>query len=255
MITVQAIMDGIEEWAPRMSQEPWDNCGLSVGQPQTPVTGVLLCLDCTEAVVKEAISLGYNMVVSHHPLIFKGLLHLCESTVAERTVALALRNHVAVYSAHTNADKAWNGVSWAMANALHLKEVDVLDAGGLGLVGNLPAPMSPHAFRMLLKDTFHLQGMKASAGYNTPIQRVALCGGSGSSLIAQALETGAQAYVSGDFSYHHYFDVIPRMMLVDIGHYESEVGVLVSFSEVLTKKFPTFAVRITQENTNPIEFY
>lgn len=115
------IIDVLEKWAPPGLQEEWDNSGLCIGHPDTPVNGVLVCLDCTKEIVEEAEREGLTMIVSHHPLIFKGLKQLREVTPLEQTVALAIRKNRVVYSMHTNADKIMDGVSGAMARALSLK--------------------------------------------------------------------------------------------------------------------------------------
>ncbi|MFY9116389.1 MAG: Nif3-like dinuclear metal center hexameric protein [Bacteroidales bacterium] len=258
----------LEQWAPTGIQEPWDNSGLCIGNIQTPVTGVLVCLDCTEEVVREAVSKGINMVVTHHPLIFKGLKHLREETPVERTVALAIKNDVVIYCMHTNADKVMDGVSGEMARKLGLNPISVLapdtlcnreavteEPCGLGIIGDLPQPMETADFFDLLKTVFHLKHFKASPMFHNRVSKVALCGGSGSSLISNALQQGAHVYVSADFSYHTYFDTIPHMMLVDIGHYESEAGILDVICKELKKKIPTFDVLKTQIVTNPIIIY
>ena len=264
----------LEQWAPPGLQESWDNSGLCIGNSQTPVTGAVVCLDCTEEVIEEAVSEGINMVISHHPLIFKGLKHLRDATPVERTVALAVRHHMVLYCMHTNADKVMDGVSVAMAEALGLKNKSILapeecgrqqEAGGtgisgtaacgLGIVGDLPEEMDTGAFFSLLKSAFGLKHFKASDMYHRRISRVALCGGSGSSLIPFALESGAQIFVSADFSYHAYFETVPQLMLADIGHYESEAGILEVICNELKKKIPTFDVRKTHINTNPIRIY
>jgi len=259
------IIEVLEQWAPPGLQEDWDNSGLCIGNPDTPVTGVLVCLDCTKEIVEEAVANHINMIVSHHPLIFRGLKQLRDITPVEQTVALAIRNNMIVYSMHTNADKIMDGVSGAMARALSLTNVSILapDAAclnkaepcGLGVVGDLPEAMTTKAFFDLLKKVFFTSVIKASPIMYPAVSRVALCGGSGSSLIPDAMRSGAQVFVSADFSYHTWFETIPGMMLADIGHYESEAGVQDQIFHVLRKKFPTFAVRKTRINTNPIRFY
>jgi putative NIF3 family GTP cyclohydrolase 1 type 2 len=169
---------------------------------------------------------------------------------------------------HTNVDKVMDGVSGAMAQALGLENIDILApepcpmpdtpqtvACGLGIVGDLPKKMSTPSFFNHLKKVFHLKHFKASEVFIPEVSRVALCGGSGTSLIPFALESGAQVFVSADFSYHTYFETIPRLMLVDIGHYESEAGIQEVICNELKKKIPTFDVRKTRICTNPIQIY
>ncbi len=259
------IIEVLEQWAPPGLQEEWDNSGLCIGNPDTPVTGVLVCLDCNKEIVEEAVANDINMIVSHHPLIFRGLKQLCDITPVEQTVAMAIRNNMIVYSMHTNADKIMDGVSGAMARALSMTNVSILapdavcqdktEPCGMGVVGDLPEAMAPEAFFDLLKKVFFTPIIKASPIIYPAVSRIALCGGSGSSLIPYAMRSGAQIFVSADFNYHIWFETIPRMMLADIGHYESETGVQDQIFNVLRKKFPTFAVRKTRINTNPIRFY
>ena len=263
--TVADIIEVLEHWAPQGLQEEWDNSGLCIGNSTTIVRGVLVCLDCTPEVLEEALADGLNMVISHHPLIFKGLKSLKDSTPVERTVAAAVRGNMVVYSMHTNADKIMDGVSGAMARALKLKNLSILapescqeqDAApcGLGVVGDLEYPMATKDFFAMLKSTFALKHCKASESFHSQVKRVALCGGNGSSLIPYALRSGADIFVSADFSYHNYFETVPQLMLADIGHYESEAGVQDQIVNQLMKKFPNFAVRKTQVYTNPIRYY
>jgi dinuclear metal center YbgI/SA1388 family protein len=259
------IIEVLEKWAPPALQEEWDNSGLCIGNPGTEVNGILVCLDCTDQVMEEAMALGLNMIVSHHPLIFKGLKHLRDDTPVERTVALAIRRNLVVYSMHTNADKIMDGVSGAMARALQLENVTILapesclgigsGSCGLGVAGNLPSPMETEAFFSLLRTVFGAGRLKTSEPFRPTVSRVALCGGSGSSLIPFAMASGAEVFVRADFSYHSYFETVPHMMLADVGHYESEAGVQDQICNELMKNFPTFAVRKTRINTNPIRYY
>lgn len=141
-MTVNHIIAAIEAFAPRWLQESWDNSGLQVGLPagDDTCTGVLLCVDATEAVVQEAIERGCNLVVSHHPLIFKGLKRIAGSSVAERTVAAAIRGGVAIYSAHTNLDSTRGGISYAMAEMLGAKVERVLSPMAIHSVLTVTAP-------------------------------------------------------------------------------------------------------------------
>ena len=112
------IISAIEEFAPPSLQESWDNTGLQVGSRRADCSGVLLCVDVTPAVVREAVGRGCNLIVSHHPLIFKGLKHITGNTPVEEAVALAIKNDITVYSSHTAADSAVGGVSYEMARRL-----------------------------------------------------------------------------------------------------------------------------------------
>ena len=256
---VRDIIQVIESFAPLSIQEKWDNSGLCIGSQDAEVTSVLLGLDCTPELVDEAIECGADMIVTHHPLIFSGLKKINSEDPVGEAVMKAIRAGIAVYAAHTNADKVIEGVSGAMAARLSLTDVEVLDEDGegtgLGAVGNLPEPMDASEAIAYVKERFGLKVMKTSRPLTEKISRVALCGGSGGSLIGAALRSGAQLYISGDISYHNFFT--PKgFMLMDIGHYESEKEIVDILFSLIKKNFPTFAVRITQNiNSNPIYYF
>ena len=244
----------LEEFAPLPSQESWDNAGFCIGSPETEVHAVLVGFDCTPALLQEAVAHGADMVVTHHPLIFGGLKHIDPDDPVGAAVFLAIRHGIVVYAAHTNADKAEGGVNALMAARLGLVEPEPLDEHSLGFIGVLPEPMSGEAFCAWVKERFALRVLRCSAPV-AEVWRVATSCGSGSSFAETAFQRGAQAFVTGDVSYHHFFVPEGRMIL-DIGHWESEVEIVSKFVSVLRKKMPTFAVyTATQENTNPIYYY
>ena len=256
---VKDIVAVIEEFAPLSIQEGWDNSGLCVGSPEDEVSSVLLALDCTEALIDEAIECGADMIVTHHPLIFSGLKKIAPEDQVGAAVIKAIKNGISIYAAHTNADKVIAGVSGAMAEKLGLTDVQILDEDGdgtgLGVVGNLPQPLEVGQVISLVKEKFALKALKSSKPSGDVISRVAMCGGSGSSLIGAAKKSGAQLYISGDISYHNFFTT-RGFMIMDIGHYESEIEIVNILFSLIKKNFPTFAVRITQNlNSNPIYYF
>ena len=256
---VKDVTKVIEEFAPLSIQEKWDNSGLCIGSPDLPVTSVLLGLDCTPELVDEAVECGADMIVTHHPLIFSGLKKISPDDMIGKAVFKAIKAGISIYAAHTNADKVIAGVSGAMAAKLGLKDVEILsDEGegtGLGVVGNLPEPLTVEQAVELVKNSFSLSALRASRPLEGKIERVAMCGGSGGSLIAAARAAGAQLYLSGDISYHNFF-TSDDFMLMDIGHYESEIEIVDILFSLIKKNFPTFAVRITQNmHSNPIYYF
>ena len=256
---VRDVIKVIEDFAPLGLQEKWDNSGLCIGSPEAEVSSVLLGLDCTEALVDEAIACGADMIITHHPLIFSGLKKISPEDQVGAAVIKAISNGISVYAAHTSADKVIAGVSGAMAAILGLVEVEILDEDGegtgLGVVGNLPEPVSAEEAVALVKDRFSLKAMRTSRPVEGKISRIAMCGGSGGSLIAAAMASGAQLYISGDISYHNFFTK-EGFMIMDIGHYESEIEIVDILFSLLRKNFPTFAVRITQNiYSNPIFYF
>ena len=254
---VKDIIKVIEDFAPLSLQEGWDNCGLCVGSPEDEVTSVLLALDCTPALIDEAVACGADMIVTHHPLIFSGLKKISPENMVGEVVIKAIKAGISIYAAHTNADKVLEGVSGAMAARLGLQNVKILDGEevGLGVVGDLSEPMSAEQAIALVKERFSLKSMKTSRPLDCMISRVAVCGGSGGSLIGAARNAGAQLYISGDISYHNFFTP-DGFMIMDIGHYESEIDIVGILFSLIKKNFPTFAVRITQNiNSNPIYYF
>ena len=256
---VKDIINIIEEFAPLSIQESWDNSGLCIGSPEDEVSSVLLGLDCTPELVDEAIACGADMIVTHHPLIFSGLKKISPENQIGEVVMKAIRAGIAVYAAHTNADKVIAGVSGAMAARLGLENVEILDEDGdgtgLGVVGDFKKPMTVDEAVIYIKEKFDLKVVKASKPIEGLISRVAMCGGSGGSLIGKAVASGAQLYISGDISYHNFFTQ-KGFMLMDIGHYESEKEIVEILFSLIKKNFPTFAVRITQNlNSNPIYYF
>ena len=256
---VKDIISTIESFAPLSIQERWDNSGLCVGSPEDEVHSVLLGLDCTPALVDEAIACGADMIVTHHPLIFSGLKNISPENMVGAAVIKAIKAGISIYAAHTSADKVLAGVSGAMAARLGLTDVEILDEDGdgtgLGVVGNLPEPLPAEEMTRLVKEKFGLKVLKSSRPLEGMISRVAMCGGSGRSLIGAAMKSGAQLYVSGDISYHDFFTE-KGFMIMDIGHYESEIEIVDILFSLIKKNFPTFAVRITQNvNSNPIYYF
>ena len=256
---VKDIIKVIEEFAPASIQEGWDNSGLCVGSPDDEVTSVLLALDCTPELVDEAVACGADMIVTHHPLIFSGLKKIAPEDLVGNAVIKAVRAGISIYAAHTNADKVISGVSGAMAARLGLENVSILadegDGVGLGVVGELPQPLGASEAVALIKEKFSLKSVRSSKPLEVPITRVAMCGGSGGSLISAARKAGAQLYITGDISYHNFFTQ-NDFMIMDIGHYESEIDIVEILFSLIKKNFPTFAVRITQNiNSNPIYYF
>ncbi len=247
----------LERFAPLSIQEGWDNSGLCIGSPEDEVHGVLLGFDCTKELVEEAVEKGCDMVVTHHPLIFHGLKSIRSGDPVSDAVIAAVKNGVAVYAAHTTADKVIAGVSGAMARRLGLRDIAILeDEGGYGLgaVGTLPRPMTGEEAAAYVKERFGLQVLRCSRPVER-VERVAMVGGSGASEIGAARAAGAQLYISGDISYHHFFTP-DGFMVMDIGHFESEVDIVEILSEVIRENFPTFAVRISDSlgRSNPVRY-
>ncbi len=257
-IKASSVAAVIEEFAPGILQESWDNSGFSIGGPGKEVSSALLALDCIPSVIKEAIESGADMIITHHPLIFSPLKRVAEGSLVEKMVEDAIKNGIVIYSAHTNADKVLPGVSGLMADRIGLRNTEILDPQdentGLGVIGNLINPVTPAELLSLLKERFDLKVVRHSKPIVEKIVRVALCGGSGGSLVERAIKAGAQVLITGDISYHKFL-CEEGFMVMDIGHFESENEVLTLLKDILSKKLPTFEVRISDNNNNLIYYH
>ena len=222
---IREIAEAIECYAPLRLQEEWDNAGIQVGDPEADITGVLLCTDATEAVVAEAVSRGFNLVIAHHPLIFRGLKKIMGRTPVERTVAMAIKHDITIYSAHTNMDSAWQGVSFRMADKIGMTGLQFLDGNqvdpygengsttaGCGVIGDI-APMPAIDVIKRVKEAFEVGAVRYCGDATRMVTRVALCGGAGGFLLDKAVELGAQLYVTADMRYHDFLDNHQRIVV------------------------------------------
>ena len=257
---VRDITNAIEEFAPLSLQEKWDNSGLVIGSPEDTVTGVMVGFDCTEELIEEALQKGCNMVVTHHPLIFKGVTSINAKDPVGAAIIAAVKGGVAVYAAHTSADKVIQGVSGDMARKLGLVNVQILEPDGegigLGCIGDFPQPLTADEALAAVKGAFGLKLIRHSRPVEGRIRRVAVLGGSGGSDIDEAVRAGAQLYITADVSYHKFFTP-EGFMVMDIGHFESEVGIVDIFLSEIRKKIPTFASykSAVLDGSNPVRYY
>lgn len=365
MTLIKTILTELETIAPLSYQEDYDNAGLLVGSPHTPVKGILFTLDITEEVVDEAIEKQCNLIVAHHPIIFKGLKKLNGKNYVERTVIKAIKNDIALYATHTNLDHVIGGVNWQIAERLGLQNLKILapkkqlltkltffcpiehtqpvtdalfQAGagkigdyqqcsfraegfgtflpragahpvigergefetvkehrvevmlpthlqdhvlhalksthpyeevayylsalenetqevGAGAVGELPEAMDPNDFLRYSKERMEAKVIKYTESDGRPIRRVAVCGGAGSFLLHNAISAGADAYITADYKYHEFFDAEGRIMICDIGHYESEVFTKNLLFNYISRKFSNFALCLSEVSTNPVRYF
>lgn len=361
---VKDIVNEIEHLAPLGWQENYDNAGLQIGSLQAKVSGILTTLDITEAVIDEAIELGANLIVSHHPLIFGGLKRITGSNYVERCVVKAIQNNIAIYSSHTNLDAVPNGVNDKICEILNLQNCTTLQgiqgqllklvvfvpmshadivrnalfaagAGqlgnydrcsynieghgtfrgnqkshpfvgeqghlhiepevrievlvpkpilskviaamiqahpyeevaydcialenrfnqiGIGRCGNLPQALDELEFLQLVKQKFRCKSLKHTSLLNKKIQKIAVCGGSGATLIKQAIAAQADVFITADVKYHDFFSAENKILIADIGHFESEQYTKNIFYDLLIKKFSTFAIHVSKINTNPVDY-
>lgn len=260
ILKVKDIADAIEAFAPKNLQESYDNAGLQVGDPEMRVTAALLCLDITEDVLREAIDRKCNLIISHHPLLFKGLKEVTGRTATERIVIKAIRENVAIYSAHTNLDSAWEGVSHEIAHVLQMTGLSVLEPKdgdqcvGLGVIGDVK-PTPKIEFLRNLKEKFNVRCLRfSSQSPQLVVRKVAVCGGSGASLIRSAIAAKADIIITGDVKYHDFTSFGLDIIIADIGHYESELCTKKIFSKIIREKFPDFVTYFAESESNPINY-
>ena len=261
MASVREITTLLENFAPLSLQESYDNAGLLCGDPNAEVHSILVTLDITEEVIDEAIREQHNLIISHHPLIFQGIKKLLPDTLEKRCLIKAIRHDLNIYSAHTNLDSVFQGVSGRMADKLGLSNRRILQPTdmndqhpltGFGIIGELPSPVDSVEFLQTLKTIFQCSDIRHTAICKAKIERIALCGGSGAFLIPDAIAQNADLFLTGECKYHDFFRADNRLIIADIGHYESEQYTKEIFYELVTKKIPNFAVQFSKVNTNPI---
>lgn len=363
-IRVRDVMKFLNEVAPFKLQEEYDNSGLLVGHLADEVTGILVTLDCLESVVDEAIQVGANVIVAHHPILFKPIKSLTGNNYAERVIIKAIRAGINLIAVHTNLDNDKNGINSLISSQLGLVNArilsplkgnlfklvtfvpashsgDVLDAlhragagnlgnytecsfrltgtgtfkpnakakpylgsnneleqteeerlellvpehfkdqvlkalfmhhpyeevayylnelensnqdTGAGMIGQLPEPMAVDQFLSQVKIKLNARLIRHTTPVDRPIKTVAVCGGAGSFLLKKAIAAGADAFISADFKYHEFFDADGRILVADVGHYESECFMKGYISGLLSKKFTTFASVFSKIDTNPISY-
>lgn len=361
---LREIISALETLAPPSLQESYDNSGLLTGSPDMEVTGILTSLDCTEAILDEAIQHQCNVIVCHHPVIFSGLKRLTGRNYVERTIIRAIREGIAIYAIHTNLDNVGHGVNAEIARRLGLQNTRILEplkgrlkllvtyvpdshaeevksalfaagAGhisnydqcsfsqtgigtyrpleganpysgemgkrreeneqrvemifedwkesqvlrslfsrhpyeevaynlyaltnehpqhGAGMIGELPESMETDQFLAMVKNQLTTNCIRHTKPLGE-IRKVAVCGGSGSFLLQRAMSAGADAFVSADFKYHQFFDADDKILIADVGHFESEQFTINLLASYLREKFTNFAVRLTELSTNPINYF
>jgi dinuclear metal center YbgI/SA1388 family protein len=277
MLRIHEIVSAFEAVAPLALQESYDNSGLIVGEMGTQVSKALLCLDSTEAVVDEAIAKGCDLIIAHHPIVFGGLKRFTGGDYVQRALIKAIRNNIAIYACHTNLDNVLRGgvneriaqqLGFAVERVLRpiaadfgsfvgiggLDDSDVFRTAGAGVLCKLQKPMNVLDFLQHVKAKMGVEVVKYTKCDVEMVSKVAICGGAGSFLIGDALRAGADAFITSDVKYHEFFDAEGKMLLCDIGHYESEKYTIDLFSNILSAKFPKFATIFAGTITNPIDY-
>ena len=252
----------IENFAPLSLQESYDNSGLIVGRMDDEVHSALLAVDVTEEVLDEAEREGCDIIITHHPIIFHPLRRLNSSNYVERCVERAIRKRIALYACHTNLDSAPHGMSYQVGAMIGLDDVRILQprvndpATGFGVVGVLPRAEAAMALLARVKSLFDVGAVRYSdlPSDEAMVRRVAICTGSGGSLIDEALAAEADIYITADLRYNDFMRGDNRMILADIGHFESEFCAIRLLFDIISKKMCTFAVRKSVCSRNPIHY-
>lgn len=270
--TFSHIASFLESIADLSYQESYDNSGLLVGEPATKVTGILVSLDTVESVIEEAKAKGCNLIVAHHPIIFRGLKSLTGKNYIERTVMKAIREGIGIYAIHTNLDNIEDGVNAKISEKIGLinreillpknniinKGIDNNQKVGAGMLGELPTSISVEAFLAHLKTKMNLPLIKHTSLEHLAsksVKKIAVCGGAGSFLLPQAIKREADIFITADYKYHEFFDAENKIVICDIGHYESEVYTKDLLVDFLKEKFSDIKIESCQVNTNPVEYY
>jgi len=254
----QQIFQAIDNVAPRELQESYDNAGLQCGDPHQEVSRVLTCLDVTEAVVEEAHERGCQLIVSHHPLLFRGTKCINpESDYISRVLWLAIRYGIGLYASHTNLDKAEGGMNHRLANILGLTDVRPLSE--CGVYGVLPRSMSAMELLEHVKNCLGGAPLKYNREAvhnishltpNSSLHTLALCTGSGSDFIAEAEALQVDAFLTGEMHYHSWFGH-PSLLIIEAGHFETEQHAASLLSDIITKNCPGIECLISEYNQNP----
>ncbi len=270
---IREIAAVIEEFAPLAWQEDYDNAGLIVGRPEDEVHAALLAVDVTEEVLDEAEAKGCDLVITHHPIVFRALKRFNSADYVQRCVERAIRRGIALYACHTNLDSAPHGMSWQLAESLGIGELRVLQpterrqpaaggsqAGGtgaevgFGVVGNLPEPVAAMDFMRRMQRLLEVRCVRHSDLVRPEVRRVAVCTGAGASLIGDARRAGADLYLTADLKYNDFMTPDKALVVADIGHFESEYCAIRLLFAVLSKKLLNFAIRKSECSRNPVNY-
>ncbi len=255
MVSCKDVLDFLDKIAPFEMAEEWDNIGLMAGSGNAEVKKILVCLDVTSASLRYAIEMKTDLIVTHHPMIFKGLKRVCDDEAKGRLIYTAVRSGIGVISAHTNLDYADGGVNVQLASVLGLSNTTIL-GGGPGRVGMLEKRMSFDEFVMHVKRKLEVPHIKTAGKVNDRIQKVAVFSGSFDDDLGAVLESGADAVVTGDLKYHTAIDAGEAgICIIDAGHFATERVVLPYLAGALKKRFSEIETFCFEHEADPFITY
>tara|TARA_B100000963_G_C22583123_1_gene651796 strand:- start:865 stop:1647 length:783 start_codon:yes stop_codon:yes gene_type:complete len=258
LINIQRVL---EDWSPLSSAEDFDNVGLILGNPDDIIEKGLITLDTTEKVIDEAIDKDCNLIITFHPLMFKGYESLKSEEYVHKCIIKALKNNINIYAIHTNLDNNPRGVSYQISKKIGLRNIEVLikkenkENLGMGIIGELRDKKTEKEFLKYLMSKMELSNLRHSNFTGKKIKKIAVLGGSGSFGIEEVLNKEIDCYVTADLKYHDFFKSNDKILLVDIGHYESEKYTKELILSYLNKKIPKFACTIAKTKTNPVNYF
>ncbi|MBE9536141.1 MAG: Nif3-like dinuclear metal center hexameric protein [Proteobacteria bacterium] len=242
MPKIKDLFDIMEEIAPQGLAEEWDNCGLQIGNPANETTGVLIALDPSLEAVKTAASKGSNLLITHHPLFFSNVTRLDLTSPEGKVIEEAVRSGISLFAAHTNLDSASGGINDILASLFNLTNstpiapsaMDGDKKSGMGRIGDLPEALTVRDTALLVKQCLKTQTVRIAGNRTREVKRVALCSGSGGTLLKKAAKLGADIFISGDIRYHQAKDAEDiGMALIDAGHFASEKIVTAKLADKL----------------------
>ena len=266
MTTVAEVSAVAERLWPLSGAEDWDAPGLLSGDPAASVSLIVLAVDAVADTVDEAVELGADVLLVHHPLLMRGVTTVAETTAKGALLSRLIRGGCALYSAHTNADIVASGTSARLAELLQLTDalpiVDTAPGLGLGRVGALAEPTTLGALARLLAGILPptATGVRVAGQFDRPVSRVALCGGAGDSLLGEAAVRSADVYITSDLRHHPTSESVETARvaggpaLIDVSHWASEWLWLETAAAELRSELPGVEVIVSELRTDPWDF-